>query len=247
MTVKSRSRILVVEDENSLSDLLKVNLKTEGYQAEVAPDGAAALERFASKSYDLIVLDVMLPGMDGLTVCRKIRAENNNIPILFLTARNEAQDRIEGLRTGGDDHLGKPFELEELLLRISRLLERSGALSDQGHQLKQFVFGNNRVDLEAYEAHSWDGRVKQLSKRELMFLKLLIDEQDRAVSREKILEAIWGFEVYPSTRTIDNFILAFRKFFEPDPKSPCFFHSVRGVGYKFTPGANRSIDPDIEE
>ncbi|MFB6258138.1 MAG: response regulator transcription factor [Flavobacteriales bacterium] len=239
---------MIVEDEDSLSDLLKVNLETEGYQAEVASDGATALERFASRRYDLIVLDVMLPGMDGLTVCRKIRAENNSVPILFLTARNESQDRIEGLRIGGDDHLGKPFELEELLLRISRLLERSKARSEQGpHRLKQFAFGGNRVDLEAYEAHSWDGRVKQLSKRELMFLKLLIDERDRAVSREKILETIWGFEVYPSTRTIDNFILAFRKFFEPNPKDPHYFHSVRGVGYKFTPGNDLSFNTDIQE
>lgn len=237
-----RSKILVVEDETSLSDLLQVNLKTEGYRVEVASDGNEAMELFSTRRYDLIVLDIMLPGMDGLTICRKIRASNHKIPILFLTAKNEAKDRIEGLRTGGDDHLGKPFELEELLLRVSKLLERAEERGAKSSDLKAFNFGQNRIDLEAFEAYTFNGRVERLSKRELTFLKFLIDNRDRAVSREEILETVWGFEVYPSTRTIDNFILHFRKLFEKDPKSPRFFHSVRGVGYKFTPGNDASFD-----
>lgn len=241
-------RILVVEDETSLSDLLQVNLQTEGYRVEVAFDGNEAFELFSTRRYDLIVLDIMLPGMDGLTLCRKIRAENHSIPILFLTAKNEAKDRIEGLRTGGDDHLGKPFELEELLLRVSKLLERSGkGEAPKSSDLKSFSFGGNRIDLEGYEAHSSDGRMEKLSKREVMLLKFLIDNRERAVSREEILETIWGFEIYPSTRTIDNFILHFRKLFEKDPKEPEFFHSVRGVGYKFTPGPDASFDAELEE
>ncbi len=240
------SRILVVEDESSLAELLKVNLKTEGYHVEVASDGASALESFASRRFDLIVLDIMLPGMDGLMVCKKIRAENHQVPILFLTAKNESKDRIEGLRTGGDDHLGKPFELEELLLRISKLLERSGGNGTRkGAAIKRFSFGGNRVDLEAFQAYTYKGEKETLSKRETMFLKLLLDNRDRAVSREEILETIWGFEVYPSTRTIDNFILRFRKIFEKDPKNPSFFHSVRGVGYMFTPGDEASFDRDL--
>jgi two-component system alkaline phosphatase synthesis response regulator PhoP len=190
----------------------------------------------------------MLPGMDGLTVCRKIRAENHQVPILFLTAKNEAKDRIEGLRTGGDDHLGKPFELEELLLRVSKLLARSPqGEAQKGPAIERFRFGENLIDLEGFEAWTHDGQREQLSKREAMFLKHLIDQRDRAVSREEILETIWGFEVYPSTRTIDNFILRFRKIFEKDPKNPRFFHSVRGVGYKFTPGPSSSVDPKGQE
>lgn len=242
------SRILIVEDETSLSELIKVNLQTEGYQVEVASEGPEALDRFASKRFDLIVLDIMLPGMDGLTICRKIRAENHPVPILFLTAKNEAKDRIEGLRTGGDDHLGKPFELEELLLRIENLLARTQEGSgSKGKAIDRYHFGENEVDLDAYEVHPYDGRAEQLSKREVMLLKLLIDNRDRVVSREEILETIWGFEVYPSTRTIDNFILRFRKLFEKDPKEPRFFHSIRGVGYKFTPNPEGSSDPKLEE
>ncbi|MFB6258066.1 MAG: response regulator transcription factor [Flavobacteriales bacterium] len=245
---KRESKILVVEDESSLMELLKVNLTTEGYQVEVASDGPSALETFSSRRFDLIVLDIMLPGMDGLTVCRKIRAENQQVPILFLSAKNEAKDRIEGLRTGGDDHLGKPFELDEFLLRVERLLERA---TSEGSEKKVpnrvFWFGGNSIDFEAYEAKNYKQQSKQLSKRELMLLKLLVDHRDRVVSREKILESIWGFEVYPSTRTIDNFILEFRKFFEKTPKKPVYFHSVRGVGYKFTPGSDHSFDKELEE
>lgn len=249
MEGRKRSRILVVEDEASLSQLLRVNLEEEGYQVDIANEGPEALEFFGSRAYELIILDIMLPGMDGLTVCKKIRAENDPTPIIFLTAKNEARDRIESLRTGGDDHLGKPFELEELLLRVSRTLERNARSGERGSDkaLEEFRFDGHRIDLKGFQAHSRDGQVKKLSKREAAFLKYLIDNRDRAVSREEILETVWGFEVYPSTRTIDNFILAFRKFFEEDPKAPHYFHSVRGVGYKFTPGGKVSFDEKAEE
>jgi two-component system alkaline phosphatase synthesis response regulator PhoP len=248
MTRNDAFRILVVEDESSLAELLHVNLQTEGYRVEVASDGNEALDLFSTRRYDLLILDIMLPGMDGLTICRKIRAENHSTPVLFLTAKNEAKDRIEGLRTGGDDHLGKPFELEELLLRVSKLLERSEKGSGpKSSDLSHFEFGGNRIDLEGYQARSFDGKVEKLSKREVMLLKFLIDNRDRAVSREEVLETIWGFEIYPSTRTIDNFILHFRKLFEVDPKNPRYFHSVRGVGYKFTPGPGASFDTELEE
>lgn len=243
-----RSRILVVEDETSLAQLLRINLEQEGHQVDIANEGPEALELFGSRAYELIILDIMLPGMDGSAVCKKIRAENDATPIIFLTAKNEARDRIESLRIGGDDHIGKPFELEELLLRVSRSIERSRKKNSPSSAtaMSEFRFGGHRVDFKGFQAHSKDGRIKGLSKREASVLKYLIDNQDRAVSREELLETVWGFEVYPSTRTVDNFILAFRKFFEEDPKHPNFFHSIRGVGYKFTPGEG-SGDTEPEE
>lgn len=241
------NRILIVEDEESLSELLRINLETEGYRVDVARDGKQAMESFRSKSYHLILLDIMLPKMDGITVCRKIRAENRSVPILFLTAKNNSQDRIEGLRIGGDDYLGKPFELEELLLRVEKLLGRKGEGEPGRAALDHFEFEGNQIDLVAYEARSKQGDRKKLTKREAMLLKFLIDARDRVVSREEVLETVWGFEVYPSTRTVDNFILAFRKFFEADPKHPRYFHSIRGVGYKFTPEGPDSVDPETKQ
>lgn len=244
MTDKKENRILIVEDEESLSELLRINLETEGYRVDVARDGKQAMESFSKKSFHLILLDIMLPKMDGITVCRKIRAENRNVPILFLTAKNSSKDRIEGLRMGGDDYLGKPFELEELLLRVEKLLGRKGEAGRTA--LDRFEFEGNEVDLIAYEARSRQGERRKLTKREAMFLKFLFDARDRVVSREEVLETVWGFEVYPSTRTVDNFILAFRKFFEADPKHPRYFHSIRGVGYKFTPEGPDSADEEAK-
>ena len=212
--------------------MLALNLKSEGHKVVEAVNGVEALEALRSQRFGAAILDVMMPEMDGFSVCRTARLEGIETPILFLTARNEGVDRVEGLRLGANDYLGKPFMVEELLLRLDRLLEQRP--SDAWTQLERSDIGKGKVDFVAFEATSCHGTVRKLSKREGMLLKLLIGREGQVVSREDILQLVWGYDVLPSTRTIDNFILAFRKTFEDDPKSPCHFHSVRGVGYKFT-------------
>ena len=212
--------------------MLALNLKSEGHKVVEASNGLEALEALRSQRFGAAILDVMMPEMDGFSVCRTARLEGIETPILFLTARNEGVDRVEGLRLGANDYLGKPFMVEELLLRLDRLLEQRP--SDAWTQLERSDIGKGKVDFVAFEATSCQGTVRKLSKREGMLLKLLIGREGQVVSREDILQLVWGDDVLPSTRTIDNFILAFRKTFEDDPKSPRHFHSVRGVGYKFT-------------
>ncbi|MFZ6052687.1 response regulator transcription factor [Halocola ammonii] len=235
--MSEKPRILVVEDESSIREMLQLNLDLEGYDVVLAKTGGEALERLRQQKFSAAILDVMLPEVDGFTICKTIRLEGNTTPVLFLTAKSSGPDRVEGLKIGGDDYLSKPFHLEELLLRVQKLVARSGEsegkkLSD----LEEFSFGeNNYVNFKHYEIRDKEGREQEISKKEMMMLKLLIHEKNKVVSREEILETVWGYNVYPSTRTIDNFILAFRKYFEPDPKQPIHFHSVRGVGYKFTP------------
>ncbi len=231
----SEYRILLVEDEESLASMITLNLQIEGYTVVHAPDGPSALERFHQQAFDLAILDVMLPEMDGFTVCETIRLEGNKTPILFLSAKGSGKDKIEGLKIGGDDYLAKPFDLEELLLRVAKLIRRH----DQGYvslaTTDDYQFGPNKVDFLRYSIIDKEGNTHELSKKEIMLLKLLIQKQGEVVSREEILEKVWGYDVFPSTRTIDNYILAFRRYFEPDSRQPLYFHSVRGVGYRFTP------------
>jgi len=226
-------RILLVEDEENLMDVIKMNFELEGYHVTGVANGAEAVDVFRSGRYDLIVLDVMLPGMDGYKVCQTIRLENTRVPILFLTAKNASADRIQGLKIGGDDFLSKPFNLEELLLRVSKLMERSLPVSAPMSK-KVETIGLCEVNFTTFEITTVSGESKTLSKREINLLKLLLDRTNEVVSRDEILETVWGYDVYPSSRTIDNYILAFRKYFEKDSKHPEHFHSIRGVGYKFT-------------
>ena len=226
-------RILIVEDEVQLLSLVKHNLEDEGYKVVGVSNGNDAVARFKEEYFDLVVLDVMLPGMDGINVCENIRLVNNDVPILFLSAKNTPEDRIKGLKKGGDDYLTKPFHLEELLLRITKLISRNKSNSENPNVLSDYTFGQNTVNFDSYEAVGNKGKFN-LTKKEALLLKLLIENKGEVVSREKILQTVWGYSVYPSTRTIDNFILAFRKYFEKDPKNPEYFTSVRGVGYKFT-------------
>jgi two-component system alkaline phosphatase synthesis response regulator PhoP len=228
-------RILLVEDEHDIADLVKLNLEGEGYKVSHAKDGVEALQRNKEESFDLIIMDVMLPHVDGLTATENIRLSNAEVPILFLSARNTTQDRIAGLKKGGDDYLTKPFNLEELLLRVQKLLGRSSPKSDNPFTLTEYTFGNNYINFDSYEAKGVNGDFV-LTKKEAMLIKLLIENKGQVVSREKILQTVWGYNVYPSTRTIDNFILAFRKYFELDVKKPRYFQSMRGVGYKFSEG-----------
>lgn len=227
------ARILLVEDENSLRSTLKLNFELEGYAVTTAVSGPEALERLRGARFDLVIMDVMLPGMDGYSVIETVRLEGDTTPVLFLTARTAPADRIRGLRAG-DDHLGKPFELEELLLRASKLVRRmangtTAALPDR------YSFSGNQVDFSSFEAVGQGGERRVLSQREAMLLRLLIEQAGQVVSREEILQKVWGYNVFPTTRTVDNFIVAFRKYFEPDPRAPRHFHAIRGVGYKFTP------------
>jgi two-component system alkaline phosphatase synthesis response regulator PhoP len=228
-------RILLVEDEEHLLDVIKLNLEMEGYAVTVATDGLMGLDLFHQERFDLLILDVMLPEMDGFAVCESIRLEGSNVPILFLTAKNSGRDRVQGLKIGGDDYLSKPFNLEELLLRVQKLIQRADTAVEPKANMDSYLFGNNTINFLNHDVKGSGGIERQLSKREIMLLRLLIQRKNEVVSREEILEKVWGHDVYPSTRTIDNYILAFRKYFEGEPKAPQYFHSVRGVGYKFTP------------
>lgn len=225
-------RLLLVEDEETLRSTLRLNFELEGYDVTTAIRGSEALERIRGARFDGVVLDVMLPDVDGFTICETMRLEGNDTPVLFLTARTLPQERIRGLRSA-EDYLGKPFELEELLLRVRKLLARRGFDNPSTGPSKR-SFGANTVDFDSYEVKGQRGLAKRLTQREILLLKLLMDRSDEVVSREEILQKVWGYDVFPTTRTIDNFIVAFRKYFEPEPRAPRHFHSIRGVGYKFT-------------
>ena len=225
-------RILLVEDEENIREGIKLNLELDGYEVVIAEDGRKAMNRFESEHFDLIVLDIMLPELNGLQVCEQIRLTNTKVPILMLTAKGEPQDRVEGLKKGADDYLAKPFVLEEFLLRVNNLIKRTSTSPENTPNV--YEFGSNKVNFLTYEATGVNGKFT-LTKREAMLIKLLIERKNEVVSRQQILQSVWGYDVFPSTRTIDNFILSFRKNFEQDQRNPKYFHSVRGVGYRFTP------------
>jgi two-component system, OmpR family, alkaline phosphatase synthesis response regulator PhoP len=233
MATEKKTSILLVEDEENLHEALKLNLELEGYEVTSAFDGTAALKAVQGEYFDLIILDVMLPEMDGINVTETIRISNNEVPILILSAKNSSADRVLGLKKGADDYLTKPFNLEELLLRVYKLIDKNKKLQDKTTIGDQYTFGNNSIDFKAQQATGHSGQLIELSKKETMLLKLLIENKNEVVPREKILQAVWGYNVYPTTRTIDNFILNFRKYFEADSRNPKYFHSVRGVGYKY--------------
>jgi two-component system alkaline phosphatase synthesis response regulator PhoP len=233
MSTKKPS-ILVVEDEENLHETLKMNLELEGYEVTSAFDGAAAMQAVQSEYFDLIILDVMIPQIDGFAVTENIRLTNNEVPILILSAKNTSADRVLGLKKGADDYLIKPFNLEELLLRVQKLINKNKKLQDRSTVGDTYSFGGHVVNFKAQEAVTIRGERLELSKKEAMLLKLLIENKNEVVPREKILQAVWGYNVYPTTRTIDNFILNFRKYFEEDSRNPKYFHSVRGVGYKYS-------------
>lgn len=226
-------RILLVEDEENLVDIIKMNLEAEDFVVKVANDGKEAIDLFNEQRFDLVVLDIMLPNVDGITVSETIRLKNTTVPIIMLSAKSAPSDRVAGLKAGADDYLTKPFDLEEFLLRIQLLLKRK-RYSDGSTEISEYNFDGNSINFLTYEFRGIGDRKGKLSAKENKLLKLLIDKKNQVVSRDQILELVWGVDVYPSTRTIDNYLLNFRKYFEQDPKHPKYFHSVRGVGYKFT-------------
>tara|TARA_B110000037_G_scaffold201740_1_gene243359 strand:- start:66 stop:761 length:696 start_codon:yes stop_codon:yes gene_type:complete len=228
------TRVLLAEDEKSLRDGIKLNLELEGYEVEEAVNGSEALTKFGGQRFNLVILDVMMPEVNGFEVCEKIRLTNSETPILFLTAKDTSMDKVNGLKLGADDYLTKPFNLEELLLRIKILVKHSLKGTEEETELSKYSFGDNKVNFSTYEALNFENESINLTKKETALLKLLVDRKNQAVSRQQILQYVWGYDVFPSTRTIDNFILSFRKYFEKDAKRPEYFHSIRGVGYKFT-------------
>lgn len=224
--------ILVIEDEPALSEMIQLNLELEGYDVVTCNNGRMALT-FAEKlsQFQLVVLDVMLPEVSGLDICRAFR-QQSDVPILFLSAKGTAVDRIAGLKLGANDYLPKPFDLEELLLRIQILLKTNEKELTTAENLK---VGTKEVVYATYEVVDHITNQKELlTKREIELLQLFQSKQDQVVSRDEILATLWGNDQYPTGRTIDNYILNFRKLFEKDPKNPLYFHSIRGVGYKFT-------------
>jgi two-component system alkaline phosphatase synthesis response regulator PhoP len=233
MMTDDKANILIVEDELNLHEALRLNLEMEGYEVSSAYDGNEALRQIANAYFDLIIMDIMLPELDGISITENVRVHNNNVPILMLSAKNAPADKVLGLKKGADDYLSKPFNLEELLIRVAKLIEKNNRILVKESIGDQYKFGNNLIDFKAQDSITWNGLTISLSKKEALLLKLLIENKGEVVPREKILQVVWGYNVYPTTRTIDNFILSFRKYFEEDSRSPKYFHSVRGVGYKF--------------
>jgi len=245
----SAPRLLVVEDEEHLAEVISDNLAHEGWEVDVVGNGREALERIRADAPALVLLDVMLPGLDGFTICERLRAERNDVPILFLTAKSDDDDRVRGLQLGGDDFLGKPFDLRELILRVRAILrrtqwfksalERGGGASDASAADEvdadgTIDLGDVRVDLKAYTA-TRDGREQRLSSKEAMILRYLVERRGEVVSRAEILDRVWGYDAFPTNRTIDNFIVRLRRAIEPDPRNPRYIHTIRSVGYRLTP------------
>jgi two-component system alkaline phosphatase synthesis response regulator PhoP len=211
-----------------------MNLELEGFEVETAVSGTEAIKKFNQQRFNLVVLDIMLPEIDGYKVCQTIRVTDNELPILFLTAKDTNTDKVFGLKLGADDYLTKPFNLEELLLRVKVLIKHSYRGTRDEKNTHIFQFDGNEINFSTFTAKGKKGKPVQLTKRETALLKLLVDRRNEVVSRKDILETVWGYDVFPTTRTIDNFILTFRKYFEEDSRNPKYFHSIRGVGYKFT-------------
>jgi two-component system, OmpR family, alkaline phosphatase synthesis response regulator PhoP len=228
--------IFIVEDETALVGTLELNLKLEGYQTVIAKTGKSAIEIFQKNlaQITLVLLDIMLPDTNGFELCRIFKQKKPLLPIIFLTAKNQSIDKIEGLKLGADDYITKPFELEELLLRVSNLLKRVQSLQPLP-TLTVFSFASNTINFETFEIKNFNGNIQTLSKREIGLLKLLAENENKVISRDMILEKLWDVNDNASSRTIDNYILNFRKIFEKNPREPLHFHSIRGVGYKFTP------------
>ena len=220
-------KVLLVEDEESLINVLTLNLEMENYEVVVAKNGQEALDS-VDDTFNLVILDVMLPEINGFDVCTKIR-QTSKIPILMISAKGTSNDRITGLKSGADDYLVKPFNLEELLLRVGILIDRTRT----DEELESFSFGDNHINFLTYEVENLRSEQFTLSKREVALLRLLITRKNEVVSRDTILDEVWGKDKFPTSRTIDNYIVNFRKYFEQEPGKPLFFKNLRGVGYKF--------------
>ncbi len=256
MTHDTRAaRILVVEDEEAIASGLVFNLKRKGYEVDLATDGRRALDAAAERRFDLFVLDVGLPEIDGFGVCQQLRRDGNFAPVLMLTARDQPDDVVFGLKTGADDYMVKPFDLGELLARVEVLLRRAvwareapaagtpatvpsvpsaRPASESSREAERFVFGEFWVDFKTWRAKTRDGEV-ELSRKELAVMEVFAEKPNEVVHRRELLERVWELPNHPNTRVVDNVIVALRKAFESNSWRPRHIHSVRGVGYRFVP------------
>lgn len=223
--------IYIVEDESAILNTLKLNLELENFKVLTADTGKKALDLFKEnhRQIHLVLLDVMLPDLNGFELFEQFKILNPQMPIIFLTAKNQSIDKITGLKLGADDYLTKPFDLEELLLRIRNVLKRYPASNSS-----IFEFNSCSINFETYEISDINQQKHALSKREIGLLQLLTSNVNKVISRDEIIDKLWTIDENPSSRTIDNYILNFRKHFESNPKEPKHFQSIRGVGYKFT-------------
>ncbi|MCQ2565948.1 MAG: response regulator transcription factor [Clostridia bacterium] len=227
-------KILIIEDEKAISDIIKFNLVKEGYEVETAYDGPDGLAKAQTCGADLVLLDIMLPGMDGFEVCRKIR-ETSNVPVLMLTAKEEEVDKVLGLELGADDYITKPFGMRELIARIKANIRRQNIASGvsaeaQSSEIK--AFGALEIDLNRYEVRK-NGSVLELTLREFELLKYLAEREDKVYSREQLLEEVWGYEYYGDIRTVDVTVRRLREKLEDDPANPQYIMTKRGIGYYF--------------
>ena len=225
--------ILLAEDEQSLARGLEYNLSSEGYLVTLAKNGQEALKYLAEQKFDLVVLDIMLPFVDGFGIAEKIREDDIQMPILFLTARTGIQDRVKGLKIGADDYMTKPFHLEELLLKIKGMLLRKTWYKKASDKMPRYKFAKYTIDFNSLVCKGGDTDI-QLTLQEAMLLKYLMENKGRVVSRNELLDKVWNINSDIETRTVDNFIARLRKYFEPNPDKPKYIKSIRGVGYLFT-------------
>lgn len=224
-------KIVVIEDEPTLAEAIVLNLEMEGYETALISNGGEAIKKIPIlATANLVILDIMLPEVNGIDICKELR-KTSDVPVLFLSAKGTTADKIEGLKSGGTDYLSKPFDLEELLLRIQILIGRTTKIA----HTTTIQIGNQLVDFKTYTIQNQDTKEEiTLTKREIGLLQLFVEKENEVVSRDEILDRVWGADQFPTSRTIDNFILTFRKIFEKNPKEPMYFHSIRGVGYRFT-------------
>jgi two-component system alkaline phosphatase synthesis response regulator PhoP len=240
MRQTQKTRILIIEDDSHIAEGLKLNLSLQGYEAIIAGNGTDGLRMWKEWNPHLIVLDIMLPGLDGLSVLRHIRLEDERLPVLILSAKGAPDDRVKGFSYGVDDYLAKPFNLEEFLLRIDRLLTRlswSHAPSPPGGEeeltaVKRYLFGGNMIDFTMMTAVCRQGTI-QLTEQEVRLLRIFVANRGKPLSRKHLLEVGWGYSGVTTTRTVDNFIVRLRKYFEEDPQNPVYFRSLRSIGYLF--------------
>jgi len=229
----SSAKILIIEDEGAVREGLVDNLKFEGYEVICSENGNSGLEAFESEKPDLVILDVMMPGLDGLEVCRRIRASQSETPIIMLTAKGSEVDKVVGLELGADDYLTKPFGMRELFARVKAVLRRMQGTKGNGAQTKEELqFGEVTIDFRTYRARR-NGTELTLSAKEFELIRYLASQPDVPVSRDQLLDQVWGYNSYPTTRTVDNFIARLRNKVEQIPDQPRHIITVHGVGYKF--------------
>ena len=226
-------KILIIEDEATILKALKDNLKDEGYQISTSQDGKKGLEKAIAEDVDLVLLDVMLPGMNGFDVCKSIKLKKIALPVIMLTAKSKEEDKILGLELGADDYITKPFGINEVLARIKAVLRRVEIHKKaKGTKLDSYEFGDIKLDFVKLEACRGKKKIK-FSKREFDVLSYMIKRKGEVVSRNDLLDVVWGYDVFPTTRTVDNFIARIRKQVESKPAKPKHILSIRSVGYKF--------------